>query len=608
MEKYQEIVEYDHYLFFKGVACLKYGAKLDRYRSNRSVDDHYVHARYYDIRIEKIQELSREQFKKAPKAFQLSNLKGNVVGDYGIKEYKLDVDELYLDKALKINHNQIELEELHGYFEDVVVLFKMHIPKNKIVCIQDHPSGKKEEREDGIYEEFMNSDCTSYWKNTEKQKICIEGLPTGNREDEENRYRREYTHADCTKYWGDWIDVQGCEQDQPTGDEREMSGWIQREYYNEDCSTYWRNHRKVPKPHTVKSSGCSGGGEAIGFGMFLLTTIWLASVTGSLIPLLFGLGFPAFFLLIGLLFAFLGRFPRTVGVVSRMFGGVVGIAVIISFFDGVGALFDVGNWIVDNVEIPVEKNNWDIDYEDIDWDDADLDLEDSTSNKRRKINVTIKWSSLDGKRYDGTYFLFKDEVEASTENIQSISTMKYARFDSVYSHVYEHDKEYLSGVYMMLDSIHDKNKLNQYEFADLITSMVQSIDYVLVVDKGCDDSATLQDPTLRSILNKGVKCDGNAPFGIRTPLEFLWTMNGDCDTRTLLLYTLFKHYNYDVAIINSTFYKHSMLGLDLPKVRGAHKQRGTNNYYFWETTEKHLRLGALPRQFGNINYWRIELN
>lgn len=611
MEEYQQIVEYEHHLFFKGVASLKYAAKFDPYLSHGSNEDHFVHARYYDVRIKHIQELSREEFKKIPKAFQLSNLRGNVVGEYEGKEYKLNVDELYLEEALRISHNQIEFEELHGYFEEVEVLFKMHISKSKILCIQGHSTGKKEERVDGVYEEFTNTDCTTYWVNTSKPKKCIEGAPTGKREEQKNRYRLEYTHVDCTRYWGGWIpneNTEGCQQGQPTGDEREVSGWIQREYYNKDCSTYWRNHRKVSPNNPSKSTGCSGASELIGFSTYFLLIIWLTTITGSLVPILFGLGFPAFFLLIGLLFSFLGRFPRTIGAIARVVGGVVGIAVFFSLFDGVRVLFDMGNWISEHIEIPIEKNNWEIEYEDIDWDDVDLDLNDSTSNQRRKINVTLKWNSLDGKRYEGTYSLFKDEVEASTRNIQSITSNKFWQFDSIYSHVYEHDKDYLVGVYSMLDSIRAKNKLNEYQFADLVTSMVQSIDYVLVIDTGCDDPSTLQDPALQAMLRRGIKCDGNAPFGIRTPLEFMSTMNGDCDTRTLLLYTLFKHYSYDVAIINSAYYKHSMLGLNLPKIRGMYKQYGITNYYFWETTEKHSRLGKLPRQFGNINYWEIELN
>jgi hypothetical protein len=138
--------------------------------------------------------------------------------------------------------------------------------------------------------------------------------------------------------------------------------------------------------------------------------------------------------------------------------------------------------------------------------------------------------------------------------------------------------------------------------------MVQSIDYVLILEQNCNDPSNLQSQQFIEMRNSGISCDGLAPFGLKTPLQFLSNLKGDCDTRTLLLYTIFKHYNYNVAIINSEYYLHSMLGLDLPGVKGVFKVYNGVKYYFWETTNKGFRIGELPRENGNVNYWNIKLN
>ena len=51
-----------------------------------------------------------------------------------------------------------------------------------------------------------------------------------------------------------------------------------------------------------------------------------------------------------------------------------------------------------------------------------------------------------------------------------------------------------------------------------------------------------------------------------------------------------------------------MLGLDLPGASGMYKPYNGVRYYFWETTSKGFKIGEIPKQNGNLNYWQIELN
>jgi hypothetical protein len=178
----------------------------------------------------------------------------------------------------------------------------------------------------------------------------------------------------------------------------------------------------------------------------------------------------------------------------------------------------------------------------------------------------------------------------------------------VYKKLYEHDKFGLLSMYSMFDSIKRANDLNQYEFAQVIVSMVQSLDYVLILDVGCTSNAVQRNREIQAMIRSGILCDGHHTYGIKTPLRFASDLKGDCDTRTVLLYTLLENFNFDVAIINSEIYQHSMLGLHLPNQNGAFKLHDGKKYYFWETTSIGYKLGELPRSNGNLNFWNVVLN
>jgi hypothetical protein len=83
-------------------------------------------------------------------------------------------------------------------------------------------------------------------------------------------------------------------------------------------------------------------------------------------------------------------------------------------------------------------------------------------------------------------------------------------------------------------------------------------------------------------------------------------LKGDCDTRTLFLYTILSHYGYDVALLSSEYYNHSLIGINLP-YDGISYLYKSQRYVLWETTAANIRPGSLPNEISNINYWRISL-
>lgn len=218
------------------------------------------------------------------------------------------------------------------------------------------------------------------------------------------------------------------------------------------------------------------------------------------------------------------------------------------------------------------------------------------------------WQDYDGNRYEGNYSLllsaFRNSKSFKT-NLQ-IPQNSINSYDEIIFNLKKNDQNKLDGVYKLFDSIGNTNKLSKIKFAEMVVSFVQDIPYAIILDDECNASLYTDAFTRQHLLNPNALCDGNERFGINTPVEFLASLKGDCDSRTLLLYTIFSHYDYDVALLSSEQYGHSLLGINLP-ISGITYEYQTQHYVLWETTTPNIRPGILPNEISNLNNWRISL-
>jgi len=195
-----------------------------------------------------------------------------------------------------------------------------------------------------------------------------------------------------------------------------------------------------------------------------------------------------------------------------------------------------------------------------------------------------------------SYTLSSGAADLSKEfrySIDSDERIYESYWSDVYSQLYRSDKENIFFLQDALQQIATKNKLTRNEFAKLIVSFVQDIPYSYVMPGLCD---RVDHP-----------CRGNEKFGILSPVEFLYTLTGDCDTRSVLLYAILKHFGYDSLIMISNEYRHAMIAIDLPAY-GDHIIYKGKKFYFWETTNTGWLPGMLPPDTNNIAYWNITLD
>ena len=209
------------------------------------------------------------------------------------------------------------------------------------------------------------------------------------------------------------------------------------------------------------------------------------------------------------------------------------------------------------------------------------------------------WSDFSGNRYSGDIKIKKTDFNNSTSFRKNGHFVVYQDFSNVYRELSNYDSDKLSLLYQMFDSLRIQNNmdLESISFAEMITTCIQNIEYTWVLQRSCEEE--------KEVVPSGYDCSPWEKYGLYSPVEFMGHLKGDCDTRTLLLYTILKNFNYDVALLISNRYRHSVLGINLP-VRGLYKTFNGKRYVLVETTAKE-KLGNLHPDCDDPRYWDISL-
>ncbi|WP_160114793.1 hypothetical protein [Aquimarina sp. AU474] len=218
-----------------------------------------------------------------------------------------------------------------------------------------------------------------------------------------------------------------------------------------------------------------------------------------------------------------------------------------------------------------------------------------------------EWKDNYGNSFEGNFSVREQDYTISKkEYFDNRSKHRKFSWGNLYQSLAVADTPRLDLILKKLEEIQASQTLNRFEFADMVVTFIQDIPYALVFESHCE-SPEKYEPSIRSILERCPDCCiGGIPYGIQNPVGFMGNLKGDCDTRTVIIYAILSHFGYNVAILNSDYYKHSILGLEIP-AKGTYKLHNGKRYYVWETTNKHFTIGTLPRSFNNINHWHIML-
>ncbi len=221
--------------------------------------------------------------------------------------------------------------------------------------------------------------------------------------------------------------------------------------------------------------------------------------------------------------------------------------------------------------------------------------------KTESINTYhLTWKDFNRNYHELDYSLTKGAfIDSKVDKVNlRIPRSSYTDWNShwavIYDKILKNEDPFLNLIADSLRTIHNGKNYSRHQFANIIMTFVQDIPYSFVHDRETCDP------------NDRRPCITNERFGIHTPTEFLYTLLGDCDTRCLLLYGLYKRFGYDPKIALSKAYTHAILLIDLP-TRGQFMVHQGKKYYFWETTAKGWKAGELPPGVSDIAKWKISI-
>lgn len=217
------------------------------------------------------------------------------------------------------------------------------------------------------------------------------------------------------------------------------------------------------------------------------------------------------------------------------------------------------------------------------------------------------WKDYDNNLYEANLKTrFSDYNDAyQLRNNLLIPLNNTTQYNRIVSAIHNYDLNKLDLVYSTLDSLKIQKKLNRIDFAKVVVSLIQDIPYSLILNDDCNANL-YNDNFIKEYLSNNGDCLGFTKYGLLSPVEFVSTLKGDCDTRTLLLFTILSHYNYDVVMLSSELYKHSIIGINLP-FNGISKSINGINYIVWETTNQGIPPGIISREISDMRFWNVSL-
>lgn len=238
----------------------------------------------------------------------------------------------------------------------------------------------------------------------------------------------------------------------------------------------------------------------------------------------------------------------------------------------------------------------------IDYDyTSDNCYEGQAENDQYRL-TSRSWRDFEYRDYCIRYTSTKDDY-----NVARSKRNKYQDYYSstseefwggLYKNLYDENKDKIKGLLDSLWFIKESNQLNKIEFANSIVTFVQDIPYSYILDEAnCEDQE-----------GEFEGCLEDEKYGILSPIEFLHTLYGDCDTRTVLLYTIFKELGYEPKIAISNAYAHSVLLLNVASSGNDYVYDQGRKFYFWETTAPNWPSGVLPPDMADIGNWDVALN
>ncbi|MFN5318366.1 MAG: hypothetical protein ACK5CY_05960 [Bacteroidia bacterium] len=222
----------------------------------------------------------------------------------------------------------------------------------------------------------------------------------------------------------------------------------------------------------------------------------------------------------------------------------------------------------------------------------------------------IRWKDFEIQQYNAKYTtsseLFKasQRLHAPFSNVKTNDALRY--WNSVYTEFSSRDSRKLDSLYTYFSKEREKKQLNTLQTSEMVITFIQEIPYCLIHDGTCEEANKMA-PFIQEYHSSNKPCLAEVIAGVQSPYEFIHNLKGDCDTRSLLAYTLLSRLGIAASIWVSDVYGHSILGVGIGTGSRNVKSIGGMRHTAVELTAKGFRLGMISPDHTNMANWNIAL-
>jgi len=253
--------------------------------------------------------------------------------------------------------------------------------------------------------------------------------------------------------------------------------------------------------------------------------------------------------------------------------------------------------------------------ESVKTEDGVIKISPPKPNKEKDLisDKSITWWDFIQNKYSLNYGTSATRYFESTQfHEQQFKAIKATNNLEFYGQLYRqldlNDVNKLDSIVVKLKQNAKRKHLNSIQTAEMVCTFVQEIPYFLVHDFDCKTAVSESNSDFMVEYHRSNKpCLPEVPGGVQSPYDFMHNLKGDCDTRSLLAFTILRSMDIPASVWISEAYGHSVLGVGLPVSTGFYKEINGVKHYAVELTAKGFRLGMISPEQQVRNNWDIAL-
>ena len=226
------------------------------------------------------------------------------------------------------------------------------------------------------------------------------------------------------------------------------------------------------------------------------------------------------------------------------------------------------------------------------------------------VDHEVQWDDFIDNDYIGKYTTSTLKFAESNRMHNAWAKVPQNKVSNFWGEIYDDmsnsDNPKLDSLVNYFQNERQAKGLNELEAAEMVVAFIQEIPYVLVHDESCE-KAIAEGGFMAEYHTEGRPCLPGIVAGVQSPYEFIHNMQGDCDTRSLLGYTILSKMKIPCSIWVSQAYGHSIMGVALPAQSKNYKTVNGMRHFGVELTARGFRVGMMASDQTDMDNWTVVL-